>query len=238
MAFLDDISKKLSAAGGDVISRGKAFADITRLNSNISEEEKKINNTYFQIGKLYVSLHPQDYETDFAALIETIVASENKITTLKQQIQDVKGVIRCEKCGAEVQKSMAFCSACGAPMPKKEPTLDENHIHCEACGAVIDKNLRFCTSCGKPLVKPTQIETQPDAPVFNKKVCPSCGTTIQEGMKFCTTCGYKISAPADENNAASQDSVISDPQRRTCPACGAEIDFDVAFCTECGTPLN
>ena len=57
-------------------------ADVARLNSAVSEEEKKINNSYYQIGKLYVALHPQDYEADFAALVGSIVSSQSKIQTI------------------------------------------------------------------------------------------------------------------------------------------------------------
>lgn len=152
MAFFDEIGRKISLAGEGAVSKGKAFADVARLNSAVSEEEKKINNSYYQIGKLYVALHPQDYEADFAALVGSIVSSQSKIQTLKQQIQEIKGVTRCEKCGAEVPNNIAFCSACGSPMPKKEAVLDEHHMKCDGCGAIVDKNLRFCTSCGKQTV--------------------------------------------------------------------------------------
>lgn len=103
MAFFDEIGRKISLAGEGAVSKGRAFADVARLNSAVSEEEKKINNSYYQIGKLYVALHPQDYEADFAALVGSIVSSQSKIQTLKQQIQEIKGVTRCEKCGAEVR---------------------------------------------------------------------------------------------------------------------------------------
>lgn len=58
--FFDDIGRKISLAGEGAVSKGRAFADVARLNSAVSEEEKKINNSYYQIGKLYVALHPQD----------------------------------------------------------------------------------------------------------------------------------------------------------------------------------
>lgn len=81
MAFFDNIGKKISLAGEGALNKGKALADVARLNSNVSEEEKKINNSYYQIGKLYIALHPQDYESDFAALVNSIVSSQDRIVS-------------------------------------------------------------------------------------------------------------------------------------------------------------
>lgn len=248
MAFFDDIGRRISLAGEGAVNKGRAFADVARLNSVVSEEEKKINNSYYQIGKLYVALHPQDYEDDFGALVSSIVSSQDKIEALKQQIQEIKGVTRCENCGAEVSNNVAFCSACGSPMPKKEVVLDENHMRCDGCGATVDKNLRFCTSCGKPLVKPVQAPVQTDpqisAPPFAvapSQTCPSCGAPIRDNLKFCTACGFSLNganAAPGEVYFSSQNTGVPVSNGKTCPSCGALMDNELAFCTECGTPLN
>ena len=57
MAFFDNLSKKVSEAGQKTIQKTKELADTSRLNAMIADEEKAINNAYYQIGKLYVSLH-------------------------------------------------------------------------------------------------------------------------------------------------------------------------------------
>lgn len=245
MAFFDDIGKKISLAGEGAVSKGRVFADVARLNSAVAEEEKKINNSYYQIGKLYVALHPQDYEADFAALVGSIISSQSKIQTLKQQIQEIKGVTRCEKCGAEVPNNIAFCSACGSPMPKREATLDENHVKCDGCGAIVDKNLRFCTSCGKSLVKPVQAATQAEVPVSpapleteNSNICPSCGAAIRDNLKFCTACGFSLDDSSKDIYSSSQSKDVPVSNMKKCPSCGALMENELAFCTECGTPLN
>lgn len=196
MALFDEIGKKISLAGKNAVDKGKAFADATKLNAAISEEEKKVNNAYYQIGNLYVALHPDDYEDDFSTLINAIVSSQEKIASLKQQIQNIKGVTRCEQCGAEVPNNIAYCSACGAQMPKKEVSIDEAHIKCDNCGAVVDKNLRFCTSCGKPLVKPEQ-QTNVSAgeqtqPASVPRKCPACGAAANDAVAFCVECGTPL----------------------------------------------
>lgn len=200
MAFFDDLGKKLSQAGQTAVQKTKEMTDIARINGLISDEEKKVNNNYYQIGKLYVAMHQSDFENDFSGMITAIRESETKIRDYKQQIQDIKGVVRCEKCGAEVASSVAFCSSCGAPMPKQTLTSSSSDslIKCGGCGAMVDKNMRFCTSCGKPTAditttanETTPIVNQPvDETTLNK--CPNCGVEVAEGLAFCTECGTKL----------------------------------------------
>lgn len=125
MSFFDDLGKKLSQAGQTAAQKTKEIAETAKLNSQISDEEKKINDFYLQIGKLYVSLHNEDYEADFDELVKGLHESENRVKECRQQIKDIKGVTMCEKCGAEVSSGAAFCSTCGAPMPVASPAEPE-----------------------------------------------------------------------------------------------------------------
>lgn len=121
MSFFDDLGKKISQAGQTAVQKTKEMADVAKLNSAVSDEEKRIEDSYKEIGKLYVSLHTADHEADFDAYFSAIQEAENKIKEYRQQLKEIKGVVKCEKCGAEVAKDAAFCSSCGAPMPKETP---------------------------------------------------------------------------------------------------------------------
>lgn len=132
MSFFDDLGKKLSQAGQTAAQKTKEIAETAKLNSQISDEEKKINEYYLQIGKLYVSLHDENHEADFDELIRNLHESENKVKECRQQIKDIKGVVVCEKCGAEVSNGSAFCSACGAPMPVVTPAEEAAEANEEA----------------------------------------------------------------------------------------------------------
>lgn len=157
MAFFDNLGKKISQAGQTAVQKTKEMADIAKLNSSISDEEKKINDSYREIGKLYVSLHDADHEVDFAELIANIHDAEGKIAEYQQQIKDIKGVVRCEKCGAEVSNNAAFCSSCGAPMPVVKPVEAEEKQEeqkCSKCGAALSPDEKFCTACGNPVEEP------------------------------------------------------------------------------------
>lgn len=150
MAFLDDISKKISQASQNVVQKTKDFSDVNRINSLVADEEKKMNNNYYQIGKLYVAMYGNNHAPEFDHMISQIKESERKINDFRQQLKDIKGIVNCERCGAEVEPGVAFCGTCGAPMPKISSD-GEVMVKCPACGQMISKDMRFCTGCGRPV---------------------------------------------------------------------------------------
>lgn len=195
MAFWDNLGQKASDTTAKAMQKAKTMADIAKLNSMISEEETKINNIYYQIGKLYAAIHPHDPEGEFAGMITTLEEASGKLEGYRQQIQDIKGVVRCPQCGAEVQSSVAFCSSCGASMPKVEMQNTDDLVCCEGCGAMVKKGVRFCTSCGKPMVQVAASETTVTPALENEttgNVCPNCGAEIEGGLAFCVECGAKL----------------------------------------------
>ena len=139
MAFWDHISQKASETTGKAVQKAKDLSDVARLNAAISEEENKIRELYYQIGKLYSAMHMQDAEPAFADLVAAVAEANNKIVCCKQQILDIKGVISCPRCGAEVAVGSAFCSACGSPIAGSRTPEQEGMVHCEHCGALIKK---------------------------------------------------------------------------------------------------
>ena len=193
MAFFDKLSKSVTEASQKTIAKTKELADTSRLNSMISEQEKIITNQYFQIGKLYVSIHKENFEEDFSGMIAAIADAEAKIRDYKKQIQDVKGVQRCEKCGAEVPNGAAFCSSCGATMPKIQVSEPTDYVKCENCGTNVKKSMRFCTSCGKPMETITApVGKESIAEATTEIICSNCGAKVEDGLAFCTECGTKL----------------------------------------------
>ncbi len=198
MAFLDDIGKKISNASQSAVQKTKDITDIARCNSIISDEEKKIQNLYMQIGKLYATMHRTDCEKDFAGMISSISESEKKIAELKTQIQTIKGITLCEKCGAEVADNAAFCSACGTPMPKADVAAsNEPMINCPNCGQLISSELRFCLYCGKPVAANNVVAEPIVEETVNMINCKNCGQSISAELKFCLYCGKPLEEEAD-----------------------------------------
>lgn len=192
MAFFDELGKKITQGGQVALQKTKDMADVARLNSMIADEEKRINNNYYQIGKLYASLHAADCEGDFVGMIQAIREAESKIADYRQQIQDIRGVKKCEKCGAEVDAGAAFCNACGAPMPVSAEGSEKNLSKCPSCGQMVPAGMRFCTNCGAPMQTVAQQQETLAEAVSPANTCPNCGSEISENTAFCTECGAKL----------------------------------------------
>lgn len=155
MAFLDNFSKKITEVSQSAVQKTKNMADIVKLNTQVSEEEKKINDMYLQIGKLYVDRYSMNNaDVDINACIESIRVSHANIEECKKMIEDLKGVEKCPSCGAEVESDVLFCPLCGATVKVIEaPQMMPECKVCPACNAQVPRDSNFCTSCGHALEK-------------------------------------------------------------------------------------
>ncbi len=155
MAFFDDLGKKLTQAGQGAVAKGKEIADVAKLNSQVSDEEKKMNNAYQEIGKKYVELHRSEADPEFAGLITSIDEADARIKELKGQIADIKGVVKCPKCGADVPKGAAFCGSCGGAISGADANAanpePSSTAKCPSCGAQLKPGAAFCGECGMKL---------------------------------------------------------------------------------------
>ena len=196
MAFFDNVGKKLSRAGQGALQKTKEMADIARLNSLVADEEKRLNNNYYQIGKLYSQLHSADCEDCFTTYISAVKESLNKIDDLKAELQVLRAVAKCPNCGAEVSTSSMFCNACGTAMTNatdKTNAQPDDSVKCNNCGAFVNKNMKFCTSCGTPMVQNnTNNDVVAEPVVVEEPKCPKCGANLDDDSAFCAECGTKI----------------------------------------------
>ncbi len=200
MGFFDDFGKKVTDAGQKAVQKTQELSEVARVNSLISQNENKINNVYYQIGKLFVSIYKDDCNPEFAGMVATVDELERQNITYRKQIQDIKGIQHCEKCGAEVPKGVAFCSSCGAAMPNvdKQAAYDDC-VRCSSCGAMVKKGMRFCTACGQAIAQPvansgeTSSELTKEALVETTEIeCTKCGAKVAGDSVFCTECGAKL----------------------------------------------
>lgn len=230
MAFWDNLGLKASETTAKAVQKAKDLSDVAKLNAMISEEETKINNTYYQIGKLYFALHASNPEDDFISFIHTIIDANQKAESYKQQIMDIRGVQRCPKCGAEIQAGVAFCSACGAQLPREKAPVSEETIKCSNCGAIVKKGVRFCTSCGKPM----EYSAAATAPAPEPAPAPSPVPVLTP-----ETAAAEVPETAEVPGAAqaSEAAAAVDPSEKVCPICGAKLSADLNFCTNCGAKL-
>lgn len=156
MEFFKGLGNKISQTSQEAIKKTKELADTTKLNGEISAEEKKINSTYQMIGQKYFELHANSPEEDFVELIISIKNSINKIEEAKEEIRRLKGKRECPQCNAVLEGEAPFCPMCGGKLPTVEKpvveevsaeVVEEKNI-CKNCGVDLEDGALFCQSCG------------------------------------------------------------------------------------------
>ena len=145
MAFLDQMKDKLTATG----QKAKGLTETSRLNSQINEVEKSINELYRKLGFEIYTAYREEPVPEGAELIAQINELHEKVDELKAQIKMINPASFCPECGAKVSKDMIFCTSCGFKLAVEGKPADL----CTGCGAVLEKDALFCTNCG------TRVET-------------------------------------------------------------------------------
>ena len=185
MAFFDEVGKKLTQASQDAIQKTKDMADITKYNSAISNEEKVLNDLYFQLGKVYYETC-ENRDNMYVSFFDAIDASIAKIDEMKKTIQALKSIVPCPKCGAEMKREAIFCNVCGTEMPKTQYNTTQvvsNRV-CTTCGNMVADGVNFCMVCGTPVQR-----VQPQSGFVT---CPTCNATCPSDADFCVSCGNRI----------------------------------------------
>lgn len=90
MAFLDKIGKKIGDVAGSATDMAKDFAETTKLNSEVSAEEKQINQLFLEIGKFIFESEKENPDSVVAEFISKIKASQQTIEELKRKIEEIK----------------------------------------------------------------------------------------------------------------------------------------------------
>ena len=228
MSLFEQIGKKISDAGQGVAQQTRNLTEITRLNGESLDTDKKINALFQEVGRAYYTEHIDDGTQPYRASLDMIKELYAKRIQIQDRIKQIKGVTKCPQCGGDVPLGAQFCNNCGYNVG-----LRANRV-CIKCGTPLAGDDAFCTVCGtkNPLI-PDEKQT------VNRgiKHCEKCGAVLTPGTQFCTSCGAKATEGA-HHDAALTDEVNQDEYRsesRHCPACGAEIEDGSLFCTECGT---
>lgn len=150
MAFFEQVGKLLTDTGQNVAQQTKKFADVTQINIAISEKEKRISQLFLNIGQSYYERHKSDEAAEESERIDEVNTLYAEILQNRERIKQIKGVIKCENCGADVPLSAAFCSACGTTVVRTENITEStgNERLCPVCNAAVDKDNLFCNHCG------------------------------------------------------------------------------------------
>jgi len=117
MGLFDGIGKKIMQSGQDTVKKAKTLAEITKINSRISEEQRTLTAFYAQIGEKYYSIYKDAPAEEFAQICDRITAGLSRIAELRIELEKQKSERLCPKCGAACPANVQYCAACGALLP-------------------------------------------------------------------------------------------------------------------------
>ncbi len=155
MDFFEQIGKKLTNVGQGVAQQTKNFADVGKLNSEISEKEKRISQLYLLIGRLYYERHKKDFDAEEQQKIDEINQLYRDIMQCQEKIKQINGVVKCKNCGADVPIQSMYCGSCGSRVvfEDTQETIAEPSRVCPDCHMPVGKENLFCEHCGAKLEK-------------------------------------------------------------------------------------
>lgn len=91
MAFLENLGKKIGSVAETAADKANEFAEITKLNSSISSEQKQMDALFIEIGKLIFEREKDDPNSFVADQCRKVLISQNNIAELKEKIERIKG---------------------------------------------------------------------------------------------------------------------------------------------------
>ena len=69
------------------VNQNAKAEQIAAVNVDMAEAQKKVEECYAQIGKVYVSLHASDYESEFKPYFEQILQAEESIRACRARVR-------------------------------------------------------------------------------------------------------------------------------------------------------
>lgn len=127
MDFFSKLGDTISATGRDVSKKARDLTGLAKLNMDVRAKEEYVLRQYAEIGKQYFGQHKEDAEPDFAE-IKLIKEALEEIEALKSEIADLKGLKKCQSCGAALNVEDAFCKKCGAKYEEPEKEVYEGEV--------------------------------------------------------------------------------------------------------------
>lgn len=128
MAFFDDLKKTISGTSQTVVNKTKDLTGITKLSAKVSDLQKKNDQLYRTIGRIYMENYGDDPGDAFKGAAASIKENLAQIEACQKEIKDLKGITVCSCCGADIASGTQFCPKCGTKVELDEIVADAEII--------------------------------------------------------------------------------------------------------------
>lgn len=102
-------------------------------------------------------------------------------------------MIKCPKCGEELQDDANFCTNCQKKL----------FSECPKCGKKLKADAKFCSACGINIEEFSAEGKKPS-------VCKKCGAELAQDDKFCERCGTPVNVEKTENAKKLEDCTLQE----------------------------
>ena len=193
MDFFEKMTEMFAKNSKEFADKAKDYAEVAKLHTKINTANAKINDALITLGKAYYDAHKNDQETEFKDLFEEIHKAHRMIKKCQEEIQKIKNIKICEKCGEEVFADATYCSHCGAKLKntvsKEKGSSEQTEDVAEDIDFTAEEDL---SSVQEEKEEEASEHTDEPKSEQNKQTCPSCGQELDAEAEFCTKCGSSM----------------------------------------------
>jgi len=185
MGLFDEISRNVEKASQSGVQIASNLKEGVRLNTKVSEEEKKLRLYMEKLGAAYYQKFRDAPHEELAGLCAGITEALAAIEAAKLEADRLKCAKICPGCGSKNKDEARFCVFCGGSLSPPQKSL------CANCGSALKADSKFCTHCGQRVEKPEPAEAAPPARPAARQ-CGQCGKAYGVDVAFCTDCGVRL----------------------------------------------
>ena len=106
--MFEDMDKKISGWINAGTEKAKGMSESLRLTGVIKDEENKQTEFYKMLGKYFYESHREIADGVAAQWCNEIDMSKQRVEQYQEELQTVKGVMRCPNCGTEISANSTF----------------------------------------------------------------------------------------------------------------------------------
>lgn len=124
MDFFDKLGKKVSDTYNSASEKTSKLARETKLKLSIAEEKDNEKQFYEKLGqefyKKYLDKRDSEVALEFIENFMQIDKVREKIKNYEDEINSIKGLKTCPKCGESFDVNYEFCPKCGYKHEEEE----------------------------------------------------------------------------------------------------------------------
>lgn len=126
MELFDKLGDTIVSVSKDATQKAKDISELARIRMEIRSKQDYLNKLFLEIGKIYYDAHKNDEEKEFKEQMLLVKDAQEVLEELKQQLGQIKGMVKCTECGQDMPIEADYCSKCGTKLvkPKKEDVED------------------------------------------------------------------------------------------------------------------